>query len=86
MILLLLNACAGVETYQVGDYSVHITGHSKVNEEYQKVCLFNCSRGVNGFVNYHKREMWSIPDRTVIMHEMKHIVEGHFHEKQASLD
>ena len=85
VILLFLCSCASLDQYQVGEYSVFITSRQKVNEEYQKVCVFNCSRTVKGFVNYEKKEMWSVQNLQVVMHEFKHIVEGHFHEKQVSL-
>ncbi len=86
LIILLLSSCAGIDTYKVGDYSVNITSKSRVNEEYQKVCILNCVRTVKGFVNYHKKEMWSVASTPVIMHEIKHIVEGNYHEKHASLE
>ena len=70
-----------METYQMGEYSVFIAGKTKVNNEYQKVCSLYCSRQVKGFVNYRSKELWSIDDLPVVMHEMKHIVEGHYHEK-----
>jgi hypothetical protein len=85
VILLFLCSCASLDQYQVGEYSVFITSRQKVNEEYQKVCVFNCSRAVQGFVNFEKKEMWSIQNLPVVIHEIKHIVEGHFHEKQVSL-
>lgn len=86
LLFLLINSCSTLEVYQIGEYQVHITGHSQVNEEYQKVCLFNCERKVNGFVDFHNKKVWSTPDRTVLLHEMKHIVEGQFHDKHAKLD
>ncbi len=36
--------------------------------------MLNCDRKVKGFVNYHKREMWSVDDMDVIMHEFGHII------------
>ena len=85
VILLFLCSCANLEQYQIGEYAVFITSHQKVNEEYQKVCIFNCSRTVKGFVNYNQKEMWSIQSLPVVIHEFKHIIEGQFHEKQVSL-
>jgi len=85
VILLFLCSCASLEQYQVGEYEVFIASRQKVNEEYKKVCVFNCSRTVKGFVNHNKKEMWSVQSLPVVMHEFKHIVEGQFHEKQVSL-
>lgn len=85
IIFLFITSCTGagsyVETYQVGEYSIFITGGDKVNDEYQKVCSLYCSRSVKGFVNYRTKEMWSIQSLPVVMHEFKHIVEGHYHKK-----
>jgi hypothetical protein len=86
LLFLLFGSCSTVETYRVGDYSVHIAPHSRVNEEYQKVCIFNCSRTVKGFVNYKEKEMWSVANTEVVIHEVKHIVEGNFHEKEIYTD
>ena len=87
-LFLLISSCASVEveSYTVGDYSVTITSLSRVNEEYQKVCILNCSKKVKGFVNHNKMEMWSVENTKVVMHEIKHIVEGHFHSKQNYLE
>ncbi len=85
-LFLLIGSCASVDSYRIGDYSVNITSQSRVNEEYQKVCVLNCSRTVKGFVNYHKKEMWSMANTPVIMHEIRHIVEGHYHKKQAFVE
>ncbi len=82
-------SCASLDsspqTFQVGEYSVNIAGTGKVNSEYQKVCSLNCTRKVKGFVNYRTKEMWSIKDMPVVMHEFKHIVEGHYHPKTLSM-
>ena len=89
LMLLFLTSCAGMDSslhkYQVGEYSVNLAGSKKVNSEYQKVCSLNCSRAVKGFVNYRTKEMWSIKSMPVVMHEMKHIVEGHYHAKTFSM-
>jgi hypothetical protein len=82
IIFLCLGPCTTVDSYKIGEYTVNIAPYSKVNEEYQKVCIQNCSMKVKGFVNYNKMEMWSVENTEVVMHEIKHIVEGHFHSKQ----
>ncbi len=76
---------SSLQTYQVGEYSVNIAGAEKVNSEYQKVCSLNCSRLVKGFVNFRTKEMWSIQSVPVVMHEFKHIIEGHYHAKTISM-
>jgi hypothetical protein len=90
VILLLFTSCTGMssslQTYQVGEYSINLASSSKVNSEYQKVCSLNCSRSVKGFVNYRNKEMWSIQSMPVVMHEIKHIVEGHYHAKTISME
>ena len=89
IIILFIASCAGTDSslrsYQVGEYSINIAGAKKVNSEYQKVCSLNCSRLVKGFVNYRTKEMWSIQSMPVVMHEFKHIVEGHYHPKTISM-
>ena len=89
ILFLLLASCAGMDSstqkFQVGEYSINIAGAKKVNSEYQKVCSLNCSRLVKGFVNYRTKEMWSIQSMPVVMHEFKHIVEGHYHPKTISM-
>lgn len=89
IILIFISSCASMDsslqTFQVGEYSINITGANMVNAEYQKVCSLNCSRSVKGFVNYRTKEMWSIQSMPVVMHEFKHIVEGHYHAKTISM-
>jgi len=89
VILLFIASCtsmdSSLQTFQVGEFSINIAGAKKVNAEYQKVCSLNCSRLVKGFVNFRTKEMWSIQSMPVVMHEFKHIAEGHFHEKTISM-
>ena len=67
-------------TYKIGDYSVTIAPWETVNTEYQKVCRKNCDKSVKGFVNYSTQQVWSIASIPTVLHEVKHIVEGHFHQ------
>ncbi len=75
-----VEAALSATTYRIGDYSVTIAPWETVNREYQKVCRKNCDKSVKGFVNYSTREVWSIASIPTVLHEVKHIVEGHFHE------
>ena len=65
--------------YKIGEYSITITDWEEVNAEYQKVCRTTCGRTVKGFMNYSEKKIWSIPNISTVLHEVKHIVDGKFH-------
>ncbi len=73
-------AAVSETTYRIGDYAIHVASWETVNREYQKVCRKNCDKSVKGFVNYSAHEVWSIASIPTVLHEVKHIVEGNFHE------
>lgn len=82
---LFFTACATtgeVTSYKVGDYEVHIADFQTVNSQWYKVpgaaAQWN-AKAVNGFINYHKKEIWSIDRASTVIHEFKHMMEGNFH-------
>lgn len=87
---LLLGACAQTNQstlYKVGEYDVHIADFQTVNQEWKKIPgaveHWNAPQ-VNGFINYLKKEIWSIDKISTLIHEFKHLHEGHFHNHEAA--
>ena len=77
----LFAACAGtVETRQVGEWRIHIADYQTVNREYRKIS--GVTTPVYGFTNFYKKEVWTVDRTETLLHEVKHILEGHYHPQQ----
>ncbi|MFQ5444103.1 MAG: hypothetical protein ACE5EK_05750, partial [Nitrospinales bacterium] len=59
---------------------IHIADYQTVNREYHKIP--GVTTPVYGFTNFYKKEVWSVDSTETLLHEFKHILEGHYHPQQ----